>query len=96
MDGNDPDLPAPAYFAMAIQSVLTGTGQLIKHTSADVVNSLMGTCDVPTLVAEQKKNKAASVSGFIDIATQETEPRNHASYRSEATRAPLDCLYSCE
>ena len=50
---------------MAIQSVLTGTGQMIKHTSADVVNALMGTCDVPTLVADQKKNKAASVSGFI-------------------------------
>ena len=50
---------------MAIQSILTGTGQLIKHTNADVANSLMGTCDVPTLVAEQQKNKAATVSGFI-------------------------------
>ena len=62
---NDPGLPAPAYSAMAIQSMLTGTGQPIKHTSADVVNSLMGTCDVPTLVADQKKNKAATVPGSI-------------------------------
>ena len=36
-----------------------------KHTSADVVNSLMGMRDVPTLVADQKQNKAASVFWFI-------------------------------
>ena len=65
LEPDNPELSTSAYNAMAIQSVLTGTGQLIKHTSADVVNALMSTCDVPTLVADQKKNKAASVPGFI-------------------------------
>ena len=64
LDVNDPDLSASAYSAMAIQSMLTGTGQLVKHTSADVVNSLMGTCDVPTLECYPYKLKNGTSTAY--------------------------------
>ena len=65
LEVGDPDLSSENYSALAIQSVLNGTAQLIKYSSADVINFLMGTSAVPALVADQKKNKAATVSGFI-------------------------------
>ena len=43
----DPDLSAGNYSDLAIQSVLNDTAQLITYSSADVVNSLMGTSTVP-------------------------------------------------
>ena len=53
----DPDLSTSAYCDMAIRSVLTGMGQLIAHTSAGVVNSLMGACEMPTFVADRPEEK---------------------------------------
>ena len=65
LEVGDPDLSSENYSALAIQSMLNGTAQLIKYSSANVINFLMGTSAVPPLVADQKKNKAATVSGFI-------------------------------
>ena len=90
LDVNDPDLSASAYSAMAIQSMLTGTGQPIKHTSADVVNSLMGTCDVPTLECYPYKLKNGTSTAY---ETNSSESAGLYFCHKEVGFEPQLCVY---
>ena len=51
--------------AAVLNAMLTGSDQIIQQTSAQVYDALISTASVPSQVAEQKKNKAASVNSFI-------------------------------
>ena len=62
---DDPDYSADVFAAGVIDSMLSGSAQIIKHSSQDVCNTLISTVRVPAIVADQKKNKAASLPGFL-------------------------------
>ena len=61
----DPDCSADQMHAAVLNAMLTGSDQIIQQTSAQVYDALISTAFVPSHVAEQKKNKAASVNSFI-------------------------------
>ena len=61
----DADCSADQMHAAVLNAMLTGSDQIIQQTSAQVYDALISTASVPSQVAEQKKNKAASVNSFI-------------------------------
>jgi hypothetical protein len=56
---------ATEFSALAIQSMLSGSSQITQHSSGTAFNNLMSAAIVPDQVADQKKNKAATVQSFI-------------------------------
>ena len=62
---DDSDCSADVMHAAALNAMLRGSSQIIRQTSVQVCNALMSTASVPSQVADQKKNKAASVNSFI-------------------------------
>ena len=71
---DDPDYSADVFTAGVIDSMLNGSAQIIKHSSQDVCNTLISTVRVPASVADQKKNKAASLPGFLS-QVQKLDPQ---------------------
>ena len=62
---DDPDCSAHQMNSAAMDAMLNGSGQVTQQTSAQVYDALISTAFVPQQVADQKKNKAASINSFV-------------------------------
>ena len=62
---DDPKCSADQMNAAAMDAMLNGSGQVTQQTSVQVYDALISTAFVPSQVADQKKNKAASINSFL-------------------------------
>jgi len=62
---DDPDCSADQMNTAVLDGMLNGSDQIIQQTSVQVYDALISIASVPSQVALQKRNNAASVAAFV-------------------------------
>ena len=92
---DDPKCSADQMNAAAMDAMLNGSGQVTQQTSVQVYDALISTAFVPSQVADQKKNKAASINSFLSrVKELDKQLIFPTTQHGQPLREAIKCLMS--